>query len=547
MVLLVHFAPSIILVLFHCFFSQNAASPVPLPLPIPTDDYPRYNLADINIKAANRKKKGKAAQTPHDHYDRATALGFSSVRPSRKPSVDSLLGKTHREVVSSENASQQYLNIPQFQYSSRAPHHGEPWHHRSVPTSYDDSFEPLPLRNVNQYGYNEGQSFGDPFLDQVDPLGRDHIQSYNNTMEPSFETSAYTLSHPPQHTPRHLPSYQFQQKYPDSQIYSSAGLGHGVHDSTHFMSPSLNNTAMYDWAQQHDAMSDGASVHSDRHWEPHFTRQDSPSNLAIHQSPLHRQSGDTSYCSQLGYTPTPQREERYADLREYHSDGKSSLPYSLSCRLGHLTLDEMYEQLEEPYDSNEGVLIPQYDERNSSGSLSETRENNTGQMSSPTGVSPVKKRAPRVTTEYYKFLQKSYLLPRVLSILNEHTLNYSKDVIQRHCSKLMDEEIARQILSGDEDKIKKAKKALKLTYTSPWMEGFKNKARDKVLARMEKALKIQRRYICDALRLKQATVNQMKEIEAASDDDEIRDLSLKHFNLGLNVYDKVLSSISLAG
>ncbi|UZJ50966.1 hypothetical protein CBS101457_000286 [Exobasidium rhododendri] len=156
------------------------------------------------------------------------------------------------------------------------------------------------------------------------------------------------------------------------------------------------------------------------------------------------------------------------------------------------------------------------------------------------------KRAPNVSTEYYKHLKKYVMLPRVLQILREKTPSYSVDVIQRHVSKRITKKIADQILSRNDAEIEKAQEALHLTYPLPCMKTYTKQEIDAVLKAMVSALNLTRPYIRTVLAEKGATKAQMDDIKAAiGDENAIRDLAFRHFRMGPNVYSKAVGGAAV--
>jgi hypothetical protein len=279
---------------------------------------------------------------------------------------------------------------------------------------------------------------------------------------------------------------------------------------------------------------------------------DTPRNRDFTQGPSHQRAKEPFHHYSHLY-PKHSPSEGINVNTGYGLDDIFLASFAPSSSLGHLTLDEMYEHTrgdpalhDEQYlmnDENEPYLYADY-----SRAQYPHEEDHGNAMEQPDAnvehAAPPKTRAPRVVNEYYKFLQLTSQLAPLLDILEEKSPSFTRNIIQRHCCKLIDEKIAKQIQSGDEESIKEAKKALKLTNSSAWMEGFKKAESSNVLNRMERALNMRRRYIGEVMRVKKAPVEQVKEIEAAGSDAAIRALSLKYFNMGQLHYDELLANIT---
>ncbi|UZJ50984.1 hypothetical protein CBS101457_000304 [Exobasidium rhododendri] len=148
-----------------------------------------------------------------------------------------------------------------------------------------------------------------------------------------------------------------------------------------------------------------------------------------------------------------------------------------------------------------------------------------------------------VTSVCWKDLRENGMHVEVLRILGDATPFYSSDVIRKRTSRSITPTIARQILSGDRDQIEKAKQVLGLVNrVSPWMNCYTKQVTDEVQEKMARALKMNKIYVRNMLKRRKATKAQIDEIIAA-DDDGVRELALRYFNLGHQTYDSALNQI----
>ncbi|UZJ50957.1 hypothetical protein CBS101457_000277 [Exobasidium rhododendri] len=94
--------------------------------------------------------------------------------------------------------------------------------------------------------------------------------------------------------------------------------------------------------------------------------------------------------------------------------------------------------------------------------------------------------------------------------------------------------IADQILSGDVKKLLKAAEALGLTgpKRSSWMKSYSKNKRREAVNKLADILELNRAYIRRRLNQKEASKEQMDEVLDADDDDEVKELALKYWNMG---------------